>query len=309
MGFRGFGIELNGFAARRLGLAQVVLRGIPIHVEERGAIGDAGVSARVAGIHHDGAGEHLAGELKSFAAKLVEELPPAQIIIVSLDVGRGRLLDGALFGFRQHHLEGFGDALRDFILDGEHILKLAVVALRPHGAGGAGFDQARRDAQALARAPKAALEDVSGVQFAPHVRRAHRLVAISEHRRARQHPQVLNLRELGDDIFRDAVAEVFVIFRTGGILKIQHGQRLFGGRRHRGRGAPGARIALQALEVGAQARRALIASPGIFLERFGYDLLEFRGQARVPLAKRRGGPIEDGVEDHGGGAPRKRRLS
>jgi hypothetical protein len=63
------------------------------------AVGDASECQGVGGIDGDGAGEHLQGELKRLVPELVDELPAAQVVLIRLDIGSRRSLDGAFFFF------------------------------------------------------------------------------------------------------------------------------------------------------------------------------------------------------------------
>ena len=61
----------------------------------------------------------------------VQELPPAQVVGVGLDVvGRG-LGDGLLLLRQELHLQLLDDRVRDFVLDGEDVGEVAIVAVGP----------------------------------------------------------------------------------------------------------------------------------------------------------------------------------
>jgi hypothetical protein len=70
-----------------------------------------------------------------------------------------------------------------------------------------------------------------------------------------------------------------------------------------------ARIAAQALQVGAQVGGRLIAQRAVFLERLGDDPIEFRRDQRIEGRGRRGVAVEDAVEDDGGGVAWKTHAS
>ena len=121
----------------------------------------------------------------------MEILTPFEVVIVSLHIGGRRFLDGALFLLSKHELEGFGDALGNFVLNGEDVFHLAVVTLGPDGAGGGGFDETSGDAQTVAGATKAAFENVGGVEFATHFGRGDWLVAVGHDGGTGEHPKAL----------------------------------------------------------------------------------------------------------------------
>src|SRR5262249_11468833 len=129
----------------------------------------------------DGAGKHLAGEIIAAAAKLIEELAAAEVVVVSLDVGRGRLGDGFFFAFGEHDLQGGGNTLGDLVLDGEQIFDLAVGTLSPGRMTGAGLHELRSNAQAVSAAPQAAAQDVGSADLLADLGRGDRLVTVSEH--------------------------------------------------------------------------------------------------------------------------------
>jgi len=88
----------------------------------RTAVGDAGVSAGVAGIDLDGPAEHPPGELESLLPELVEELPAAEVELVRLHVAGVGPLDGPALFLGEHHPEGAHDVFRDLVLHREDVL-------------------------------------------------------------------------------------------------------------------------------------------------------------------------------------------
>ena len=108
-------VQLNGAAAGGDGLSQIVFTGFKPHVQERAAIRHAGIRARVPRIDGYGACKHLAGEFEALAPQLIKELPAAEVIIVSLHLAGGHLLDFSFFFFGEHDAQGARDVLRDLI--------------------------------------------------------------------------------------------------------------------------------------------------------------------------------------------------
>src|SRR4029077_8248323 len=133
----------QGPAARGVGTLKIGFAAVPVHVEKRAAVGDPGVRAGVVGVALDGTLEHAARELDAGAAELVEELPPPQIVLVCLYVLGRRLFDGTLLVLAQHHAQRLDDVPGDLFLDREHVLQLAVVALRPEKVAIAYLSEAR----------------------------------------------------------------------------------------------------------------------------------------------------------------------
>ena len=88
--------------------------------------------------------EHLQGELEVLAGLAPRVALAAQVEVVGLQVFRGLDGQGLLFLRRQRDAQGLGDLARDFVLNLENVLHLAVVALRPERKIGARIDELRR---------------------------------------------------------------------------------------------------------------------------------------------------------------------
>ncbi len=188
-------------------------------VDESAHVSDSGVRQSEIRIQLDGLFEHLQRVVDVFAVRVVSA---AQIKIVGLGILRGLARDDFFFLRRQRDAQGLGDAARDFLLDGEDILQLPVVTLGPDGMPRRGFDQLRGDAHAIARAADRTLEHVGCAELLAHLLRGYRLVPELEHLRAREDFELRDFRELRDDVFGDAVAEIFVLFRAALIFEVQH---------------------------------------------------------------------------------------
>src|SRR6266852_1757026 len=156
MGFGGFRGQLDGLAAGGDRFRQVVFAGIEPHVQKRAAIGHPGEGARIQRIDDDGTGEHLPGKFHALAAHLMKELAAAQVVVVRLNFAGGYSLDLPLFLFGEDDAQGPRNPLRDFIVNLEDVLELAVVTLGPDGMAGAGLGKLSGDAQTLAGAANAA---------------------------------------------------------------------------------------------------------------------------------------------------------
>jgi hypothetical protein len=148
-----------------IGLLQVVLAGVEVHVEKRAAVGDTGIGPRIAGIDDNGAGKHLAGKLEPLLPELVEELAALEIEVVGLDVDLGGLLDHLLgLAGAQGHVQGVDDTLGDLVLDGKDILELAVEAIRPEAVPVRDVDQLGGDAELVGRFANAPFEHRADVE-------------------------------------------------------------------------------------------------------------------------------------------------
>ena len=146
---------------------------------EAAHVGDGSVGQSESGVELDGLLEHLQRELQALAAGVTAA---AQIVIVSLQVLGGLVRDRLFFLRREADAQGLGESVGDLVLNFEDVGHLAVVALSSQsGVIGAGLDQLRGDAQAVAGAADAAAQHVGGAQLGAHLRRGHRLVAVGKH--------------------------------------------------------------------------------------------------------------------------------
>ncbi len=72
------------------------------------------------------------------------------------------------------------DGRRDFVLDGEDVFELAVVALRPDVCLGEAVDELDGDAHTVGRLADASLYDVVDAEFLGDAPRRHRLALVHE---------------------------------------------------------------------------------------------------------------------------------
>jgi hypothetical protein len=86
-------------------------------------------------------------------------------------------------------------------------------------------DQLTANAQAVARLAHASLEDIAHPQFAPDLLYVHGAAFVGKARIARDHEQVPEAPQGLDDVFHDAVREVFLIGVIAHVLEGQHGNR------------------------------------------------------------------------------------
>jgi len=87
-------------------------------------------------------------------------------------------------------------------------------------------DQLCGDAHAAARLAHAAFQHVGHAELARHLRNPHILVLEGERRIARDHGQRRDLAEIGDDVFADAIAEIFLLDVSAHIGEGQNADRV-----------------------------------------------------------------------------------
>ena len=133
-----------------------------------------------------------------------------------------------LLAFAEYHAKSFHDRLRDIVLNGEDVLHLAVVALRPQMITVGNVHELSGDAKAVAHLADAALENRRDLQLPSDLADVLVLSLERERRRARRDAQRLNLGQSVDDLFRHAVGEVFVLRIGAHVRERQHRDRFCG---------------------------------------------------------------------------------
>ena len=148
---------------------------------------------------------------------------PAQVGVVGGHAARGRR--GLVAGARaKAYPKCRADAARDVVLEGEDVLGLPIVAVRPDLPPRRDLGEAGRDAHAVVRALNAALEQVRRSELPAGPLRIDR-----------DHHQAAGLGQLGADRLGDSGREVLVAGRAGQVPEGHDGERASG------RGRVGAR--------------------------------------------------------------------
>ena len=97
------------------------------------------------------------------------------------------------------------------VLDGEDVLELAVVALGPDVPVGDRIDQLHGDADPVARLAHAALDHVLDADLLREVLDPDRLALVDEGRVARDHEQLAEAGQRGDDVLGEPVGEELLL--------------------------------------------------------------------------------------------------
>src|SRR5207244_4052874 len=137
-----------------------------------------------------------------------ERQRPQDVVIGDETLGplSGRALH---LGREDRRLYGADHALRDAVLQVEHLGKRAVIALRPDVSACGGVDELARDAYLVAGAPDAALEGVADPELAADLLDVDGPVLVDEAGIARDHEQPAHARQRGDDLLHHAIREIF----------------------------------------------------------------------------------------------------
>jgi len=218
-------IEFEGAIASRLAAFQpfgILIAEFQRHSAE---VGHTGMSECEMGIKLDGLLVHLESEIQAFAAGVTAA---TQEKVVGQRVFGGLLGDLFFFLGGEVDAKGLRDAAGNFILHLKDIGHFTVEALRPNGVAGLRFDELSGDAQAVARAAKAAAEHVGSAKFKANLGSGDGLVSIRKDGGAGEELQIFDVGQLGDDVFGHAVAKVFIFLGGTEIFKIEDGHRLGG---------------------------------------------------------------------------------
>ena len=118
-----------------------------------------------------------------------------------------------------------GDAAGDFVLHGEDVAELAVVAFGPVMATGDRVDELRANAQPLAAAAHAALQHVAHAKLARDLAHVDGAVLVDEGGVAGDDEQPSDVGKTGDQVLGEAIGEVVLIGIAAHIGEGQHRDR------------------------------------------------------------------------------------
>ncbi len=158
-----FGIEFDGFSGRLPRYAEPLSQGDVAVGDLPGGHGrDPRPSRRVTRIESERTLEAIIcfGEILAGIASL--EIPALQVEAVGFRIHRSCRRGGGRGQKRE--LQFLHDALRDLVLNLEHVLEIAIIGLRPNIYAVAGANQLGGDADGVAGFAHAALHDIGNVQ-------------------------------------------------------------------------------------------------------------------------------------------------
>jgi hypothetical protein len=125
----------------------------------------------------------------------------------------------------QSHREGSHDPPGDLILQPEDVRNGTIVTLRPQMAAGHGIDQLGIDPHLIAGAPHAALQHVADAELLGDLLDLHGRSFVSEHRVPCDDEQTGILGQIGDQIVRHSIHEIFLCGIAVQIVERQHRER------------------------------------------------------------------------------------
>ncbi len=130
-----------------------------------------------------------------------------------------------ILGGVELRLDRRDDGLGDFVLHGEHVGEIAVVALRPEVTAGGHVDELGRDADVVAVLAHAAFDDVADAELFADLLVVDGFLLVDERGIPRDHIEPAQLRQRGDDVLADAFGKIFLLRLAGEIGKRQHRNR------------------------------------------------------------------------------------
>ena len=101
----------------------------------------------------------------------------------------------------------------------EYIVEHAVVFVGPQMVAGRGIDELDSDPQPAASLAHAPFQYVAHAKLAPDLAHIGRVAFVGEARIARDHEEPFQSRQPSDDVFHNAVGEVFLLVAAAHVLK------------------------------------------------------------------------------------------
>ena len=143
--------------------------------------------------------------------------------VVGIGIIRLDLVESALVGRRQGHFERSDDATIDAVLQFKNIRHDAIESFRPEVAAAATIDQLRIDANLVAAAAYTAFQYVAHAEFGGYGAQVDRLAFIGKARVTANHEQSGYSRQVGGQVFGDAVGEVILLAIAAHVVEWQNG--------------------------------------------------------------------------------------
>ena len=136
-------------------------------------------------------------------------------------------------GQQEARLQRPDDALSHLVLDGEDVVEIAVVLVRPNVVAAFGVDELGGDSDAIARLAHAAFQDITNAEVGRHLAHIGRLALVGEGGVARDDEQTGHRGQQRDDVLGHAVGEILLFGVAAHIVERQHGDGWFPRRRGR----------------------------------------------------------------------------
>ena len=156
--------EFTAYAEGALRIAHVGVR-VVVQVGE----GDERIRRRIARLYGDCGFRQAARRDVAASRQRQHLLAASQQEFVRFDADRPLADKPVPLAARQRQFQRIHDLPRQFVLDVEYVGELAIEPVRPDMSAGHRIDQLRRDPNAVARLPNAALQNVADAERLRHV--------------------------------------------------------------------------------------------------------------------------------------------
>ena len=153
------------------------------------------------------------------------ELALEKKIISLLCLLSARVASCVRLGRRKFRFHRISNLLSDFALDRENICHVAIVGLGPEMRIGPGIDELHVDAHFVAGFLHTAFENGRDAELLRNCLQIFRLALVFRGRSARDHFQIGDARELGQDFILNAVGEISGALVVTQIFEWQHRNR------------------------------------------------------------------------------------
>src|SRR5262245_141419 len=157
--------------------------------------------------------------------EIIKSIDRLQVIVMGLPTIRWFAARSFGFGLSDMHCKNRNDGTRNFVLNGKDVFQGSIVTFGPAVGPRAGVDQLCSNADAVTDAADAALKYIVNAEFPPDDTAVCGLALVLEARVPGDHEQFGQAGKLGDDIFRNAIAEVILVLVTRNIRKGKDGNR------------------------------------------------------------------------------------
>ncbi len=156
----------------------------------------------------------------------IQRQPAPQVHLVRLDVDGSGSREALSLLRGQADLDLADDRARGFRLSGEHVGQILLVALRPNILSGRGLDELDGDAHARAGAQDRSFDDRIHPELSRDLGNRFLRVSVLHDRRSRDHAEILDLRQFGDELGRHPVDEELLSGVAGEVLKRKDCERM-----------------------------------------------------------------------------------
>ena len=223
MRFRKIRIELQRALASFPRFLPITGDWILVENEERKAVGVAGPGEGEIRVQIERPTKHLARKSNVDLVKATDELSSSQIIIVGGHIAARSRLEGRPLQRRDRFEQRLGDTFRDLVLDHEDVFQLSVETLAPEMRATRNGHQLSRDTQVIVGLANAALEHRFDPELSADSSHVSAAFLKFKRRRSSDHPELPDIGEGVEDLFRHAFAKIPLVTLRAHVDKWQDG--------------------------------------------------------------------------------------